>query len=507
MNRRSILALFFLFSAALALEPSEVLVVVNADEPESVSIGSYYMRVRDLPQNNIIALRLGKNCKTTISHEDYIRKVQKPLSEVLARADYEDIRCLLTTYKMPYRIAAPVVDDETQDIVERLQRVASDNFNILKSTVVKLNPDSGIEGVTEIPKALEAAQRIINDIISKIKATQPAQERQAKIDKFLGMSMPLYGAFIISQLSEIEFGTSYEVSQDRMIEAVACREFVDDAVRQGWSYEQCLDNGYYTSFAKVYGILKLLDLLDDSINKLRGIGMSSSFDSELALVKNANYDWYMWQENRLKSDISDPSTVIVSRIDGPTVKVCKRIIDDSILAEQTGLRGKVCVDARFSQGGGQTGYEDYDISLRQTAEMFDDAGFSVEFDETESLMFTEKPIETIFYCGWYSLQKYIDSFDFVPGAIGYHIASLEAIDIRNTQSQQWVVSMLDDGIAATIGAVDEPYLNAFPKPDEFFSYLLEGQTAAEAYAASKPYNSWQMLLIADPLYRPLADRK
>jgi len=64
--------------------------------------------------------------------------------------------------------------------------------------------------------------------------------------------------------------------------------------------------------------------------------------------------------------------------------------------------------------------------------------------------------------------------------------------------------MLKDGITATMGAVDEPYLAAFPKPDRFFGQLINGKCLAEAYYRTKPYNSWQMVLIGDPLYRPFS---
>ena len=115
--------------------------------------------------------------------------------------------------------------------------------------------------------------------------------------------------------------------------------------------------------------------------------------------------------------------------------------------------------------------------------------------------------ETALYCGWYSLKKYVDAFDFVDGAVGYHIASLEAVDLHNAQSSQWVPSMLSDGITVTLGAVAEPYLSSFPRPDMFFRSLLKGKTVVEAYYRTKPYNSWQMLLIGDPLYRPFRARK
>jgi hypothetical protein len=63
--------------------------------------------------------------------------------------------------------------------------------------------------------------------------------------------------------------------------------------------------------------------------------------------------------------------------------------------------------------------------------------------------------------------------------------------------------MLEKGVAATIGPVGEPYVEAFPVPELFFGLLLEGKaTLAECFALSSPFLSWRMVLIGDPLYRP-----
>ena len=96
-----------------------------------------------------------------------------------------------------------------------------------------------------------------------------------------------------------------------------------------------------------------------------------------------------------------------------------------------------------------------------------------------------------------------DAFDWQPGAIGYHMASGEASTLRRPDSQVWCKRMLEDGVCATLGPVAEPYLQSFPPPNEFFSALLTGEdTLVECYYRTKPFNSWIMTLIGDPLYRP-----
>ena len=65
--------------------------------------------------------------------------------------------------------------------------------------------------------------------------------------------------------------------------------------------------------------------------------------------------------------------------------------------------------------------------------------------------------------------------------------------------------MLEEGITATLGPVSEPYLLAFPLPEAFFGLLLTGKKSlVECYYLTKPFNSWRMMLIGDPLYNPFS---
>jgi len=107
------------------------------------------------------------------------------------------------------------------------------------------------------------------------------------------------------------------------------------------------------------------------------------------------------------------------------------------------------------------------------------------------------------YCGWYSVHNYVPACKFNPGAVGYHVASFELTTLRNEQDHGWVRGLLADGIAGTLGPVAEPYLHAFPKPNEFFPLLLTGKlTLAEVYWKTNPLASWMMAMIGDPLYNP-----
>jgi hypothetical protein len=79
------------------------------------------------------------------------------------------------------------------------------------------------------------------------------------------------------------------------------------------------------------------------------------------------------------------------------------------------------------------------------------------------------------------------------------------VGLHPVSERGWVHGLLNDGVVATMGAVDEPFLQAFPHPDEFFELLLTGKlTLAEVYWKTTPMASWMLSMIGDPLYRPFA---
>jgi uncharacterized protein (TIGR03790 family) len=250
---------------------------------------------------------------------------------------------------------------------------------------------------------------------------------------------------------------------------------------------------------------KLARLRSD-IDRLKGKETGASVDSELSMVLAGDYELYRWQPNLLRNNMMgiSSSTLMVCRLDGPSYLDIRALVDKAITAERTGLQGVACIDSRGlidDKKPYSLGY--FDESLRDLAILIRSrTGLSVRHERTQRLFAVGSCPRTVIYCGWYSLGNYVDAFDFVDGAIGYHIASLEAVNLRDPKSDQWCPAMLTDGITATLGAVAEPYVHAFPEPRAFFLELFKGRSLVEAYYYTKPFNSWQMVLIGDPLYRP-----
>jgi len=249
-----------------------------------------------------------------------------------------------------------------------------------------------------------------------------------------------------------------------------------------------------------------LTQLQGAIARIDGRQSHASVDSELSMVLFDSYELWQWQPNVLKKGVDDflnlgARTLMVSRLDGPGETIARGLVDKAMAAEKAGLRGTACIDSRGIQG--KSLYAQYDQSLRDLA-MFirEETDLPVQEEQTGTLFAPGTCPGAALYCGWYSLTKYVDAFDFVEGAIGYHIASFEAANLRDPNSSQWCPAMLKDGITATLGPVAEPYLHAFPDPRAFFEELWEGLCLVEAYYHTNPLNSWQLVLIGDPLYRP-----
>ena len=86
----------------------------------------------------------------------------------------------------------------------------------------------------------------------------------------------------------------------------------------------------------------------------------------------------------------------------------------------------------------------------------------------------------------------------------HHIDS-EAVTLRHKDSKLWCKNLLENGVVATLGPVAEPYTIGFPKPAEFFGFLVTGKyTLVECYSKTVMLTSWMTVLVGDPLYNPYA---
>ncbi len=195
--------------------------------------------------------------------------------------------------------------------------------------------------------------------------------------------------------------------------------------------------------------------------------------------------------------------LMVARLDGPSLNVARDLVDRALNAETNGFWGRAYFDARGLKDGNYAVGDEWILAAAETARR---QGFETLLDTNAATFPATLPLPRIaVYAGWYD-QAVSGPFtrpevDFMPGAVAYHLFSFSARTVRNQSS--WVGTLLGKGAAATIGFVDEPYLEGTPNLAVFFDRLLaRGFTFGEAAYAAQSGLSWQTIVVGDPLYRP-----
>ncbi|KRP36641.1 MAG: hypothetical protein ABS34_06485 [Opitutaceae bacterium BACL24 MAG-120322-bin51] len=232
---------------------------------------------------------------------------------------------------------------------------------------------------------------------------------------------------------------------------------------------------------------------------------NGSVDGELALLAGpANLSMAAFVPNPLFSNMTatsvDAKRVIrVSRLDGPSVAVVKKLIARSMQAEAEGLLGR----AYFDIGGPHAKGDEW---MTAAGDLAVEAYYDTDFEKTKRPMdSTDRYDAPAIYMGWYRQNAYGSwgepKWAVPPGAIGFHLHSFSATTVRST-STGWLGAFVNQGYCATVGNVYEPYLEYTHHPHMLLAALLEGHTFGEAAMFSNPALSWQGVAIGDPLYRP-----
>lgn len=262
-------------------------------------------------------------------------------------------------------------------------------------------------------------------------------------------------------------------------------------------------------------IAKQRPIMSTLLNAMGGDSLQNdgaAVDSELAcvlyehyplngFVSNPLYNQVHWQRN----DWAGQPLLLVARLDGPGLESVRRMIDDSIAAEHSGLQGRAYIDIRSTR---DAGYQLGDFWLREAGERLERVGMDVVRDYREELMPSSFPVDNAaIYLGWYAEHVsgpfLNDGFRFRPGAVAYHLHSGSAKTLRS-ENRHWAGPLLTAGAAAVMGAVDEPYLSYTPDLQVFVDRLVSGYSFGESAYLSQRVLSWQITVIGDPLYRPFA---
>jgi uncharacterized protein (TIGR03790 family) len=155
--------LLLLAVPAFALDPAEVIVLVNKNVPASQELADHYLKARGVPKENVVVLDLPK--EEDISRKDYDAQLVAPLREALK--DRKDkAKCLLAMYGVPLRVGGAIVPEAEQAELKKLEPKLKEAEEAVKSAEAELkkNEGPGFLGIgknirREISKDLDARRR------------------------------------------------------------------------------------------------------------------------------------------------------------------------------------------------------------------------------------------------------------------------------------------------------------------------------------------------------------
>ncbi len=515
--RAWLLTLLIVSSPALAsLTADELVLIANKNLPDSIELARHYAKARSVPAANVLELDLPVN--EQILPPEYDRRLAEPVRAFLNSPAGARTRCVVLFYGVPLHIRPAESTREQRDELALLRRsidqlnqrtpqIAQDAETYAMGLGITPRPVAGQGPGTATATAQARVMRVLQQLQAKAPSLDPDRRRQVEqeIAKWQA-SLEQVAAEAMSPTTQPASGPS-----SKPIASPAAPEITPDEAQALANKPR--DPGARAQLrqfvAAKSGAFVLNQMLEQQVMWISTDETDASVDSELALAMYPDYPRYRWQANPLArpSVRGEPRAIMTCRIDAPTPQLARRIIDESITVEKGGLDGPIVLDSRGipeKKGNTLDGYGWYDQAIRNAATFIGEkTKLKVLTDDRPQVILPNTHKDVALYIGWYSLQNYVPGSHFAPGAVGYHVASLELTSLRNPLSKEWVPNLLRDGVAATLGAVSEPYLHAFPRPEEFFPLLLTGQyTLAETYWLTVPMTSWKLILIADPLYNP-----
>ena len=505
-----------------ALEPDQILLIVNKNVPQGQRLAEYYAERRNVPARRICALDLPES--EEMSFDDYERRVVPPVRDFLKQNNLEHkVTCLLMFYGVPIRIAARANTPENQaeiaEIKEQLGRLQDrvrspvDALERLASGLPVTQPALVPESNDLQSMAVRADSALRRITLAGQGMADPEKRRDLE-DRTKIILGPLIGA---TDLLERELadagGVQHAYSSPAAGRALAritqFRSQVADLRDRRYDPES--RRQLRELAGENLGPFELARWLQGQLAYLAPDNSAAAFDSELALLWWWEYPRSNWLPNPLhyRNVYARPAPVMMTmRLDGPQSGTARDIILASIQAEAEGLHGQVCLDSQgipaFDKNGKPIPFGQYDQTLRNLADLIRaKTRLSLTFDDQKDVLPANSVNDVAIYCGWYSVNQYIPACHFNTGAVGFHIASYTMVTLRQEDPRGWVRGLLNDGCVATLGPVAEPYLQAFPAADEFFPLLFTGKlTLAEVYWKTTPCVSWMISMIGDPLYTP-----
>ena len=511
---------------AFALSPEDLVIVYNLNMPESKAVASYYAKKRKVPISNLVGVDVPVSER--MPRSDFEKRLIPPVLAVAKRLkDGGKDPAILLVYGIPLAVKDPVDTEPDKALMAFVEGKVKEYTDLVVQMIRELDHLIDENDPTAVqPKhlmktyspedVLKMARESLNRALQYLKECQTTKDNKKKILRVSSLIIRLAGTslatkiFVGKMLKEEKKTQELFRSQELLKWNAVLKSELLERSFWGTPPEKAIETATAVRF--VNGIIGELKFWDEVKRVYEERKTSASVDSELTLMMVGSYQLAQWLPNPFHARYDSlPSikgirakTLMVGRLDGPTHEIAKRLVDDAMATEKVGLKGIFYIDARGLPNNDASPYSWYDRHLINLYNILKDkASIEVVIDKAPELFPVGACPNAALYCGWYSLGNYVDSFRWQKGAVGFHVASGEASTLREKESNVWCKRMIEEGVAATLGPVEEPYLLSFPLPDHFFPLLMSGKIPLlEVYFMTTPHISWRQILIGDPLYTP-----
>jgi uncharacterized protein (TIGR03790 family) len=519
-------ALILVPSGVLALSARDLIVVYNRNVPESQAVATYYAGKRQVPADNLVGVEVSS--AEDMSRAEYDQKLVPPVQAMVDRLKTQGgTPAILLVYGIPLRVGPKPASKGDQALKELATQKLREYQKLVLPLVMRLDqltpalPGKPVwnepsKKLTYPPQQILAmAQQSFQRGMAYLQK-QPADADATRRSEIESLLIKLGG--VSPEAHSLMARTAQR--RDRRL-TLQQREFLGLNQDNEAEWEEGIFRGILPDTAQktaaaigsTRGLLGELKFWYEARQLYERPQSVAAVDSELTLIIAGPSQKIGSLPNPFNVGFNRLSfikevrshTLMVGRLDGPTPAMARRLVDDALAVEKAGLTGTFYIDARGLAGNAAVGnyvwYDQHLVHLSDLLKKYSD--MKVVLDKKPALFPPGSCPNAALYCGWYALRQYVPAFKWKKGAVGYHVASHEAGTLKQPDSNVWCKRMLEEGVAATLGPVTEPYLHSFPLPDQFFPLLMTGRlTLLEVYFLTVPQVSWMQVLIGDPLYCP-----
>ncbi len=317
------LALVCTSEVLFGLEPSEVAVLAVKSDTDSMKIADYYMKAREIPEENLLALE--KSYPGKISRDVWNSELRPLIRRWLA--EHPNVKCVVCAWALPLTIEAPSFDDPRQKaqrtFYETVQNVLQDtSLQVLKKIYLEVAPTD--ESQAEAEKLsldfakmdqtqwMQILQKTINDARQRLQGVDE-ETRKIEAQKLDQTLQPIMGLEILRNLILAQVvNKKTEVKPEVVLKIVKGVELLENHALEL--------NFKADSNERDVEVLKTIRLLNGpfaaaqyakfTLERLNRNELASSFDSELSLIYETEpYPLVAWTPNMMAFQYNQPPKI------------------------------------------------------------------------------------------------------------------------------------------------------------------------------------------------------